>query len=34
MPLSHRIKLLMSLQSVSALMLSVLVIARGVSLLK
>ncbi len=34
MPLSHRAKLLMSTESVSALMLSVLVIARGVSLLK
>ncbi len=33
MPLSHRVKLLMAVQSVSALMLSVLVIARGVSLL-
>ncbi len=34
MPLSHRAKLLMSVESISALMLSVLVIARGVSLLK
>jgi hypothetical protein len=34
MPLSSRAKLLMALESVSALMLSVLVIARGVSLLK
>ena len=34
MPLSPRAKLLMALESVSALMLSVLVIARGVSLLK
>lgn len=33
MPLSHRAKLLMSLESVSALVLLVLVIARGVSLL-
>lgn len=33
MPLSHRAKLLMAMQSVSALLLSVLVIARGVSLL-
>ena len=34
MPLSHRAKLLMGTQSVSALVLSVLVIARGVSLLQ
>ncbi|MDQ6933988.1 MAG: hypothetical protein M3130_01605 [Actinomycetota bacterium] len=34
MPLSHRAKLLMALESVSALALSVLVISRGVSLLK
>ncbi|WP_406832392.1 hypothetical protein ABEG17_06090 [Pedococcus sp. KACC 23699] len=34
MPLSPRVKSLMALESVSALMLSVLVIARGVSLLK
>ncbi|KQZ88355.1 hypothetical protein [Phycicoccus sp. Root563] len=34
MPLSPRAKILMALESVSALMLSVLVIARGVSLLK
>jgi uncharacterized membrane protein len=34
MPLSHRAKVLMATESVSALMLSVLVIARGVSLLK
>ncbi len=34
MPLSHRAKMLMTTESVSALMLSVLVIARGVSLLK
>lgn len=34
MPLSHRAKLLMSVESVSALMLSVIVIARGVSLLQ
>ena len=34
MPLSPRAKMLMALESVSALMLSVLVIARGVSLLK
>ncbi len=34
MPLSHRAKVLMGTESVSALMLSVLVIARGVSLLK
>jgi hypothetical protein len=34
MPLSHRAKMLMATESVSALMLSVLVIARGVSLLK
>jgi hypothetical protein len=33
MPLSHRAKMLMAVESVSALMLSVLVIARGVSLL-
>jgi hypothetical protein len=33
MPLSHRAKLLMAIESVSALMLSVIVIARGVSLL-
>jgi len=33
MPLSHRAKLLMATESVSALMLSVIVIARGVSLL-
>ena len=33
MPLSHRAKMLMSVESVSALMLSVIVIARGVSLL-
>ena len=33
MPLSHRAKMLMAIESVSALMLSVLVIARGVSLL-
>ena len=34
MPLSHRAKMLMAVESLSALMLSVLVIARGVSLLK
>jgi hypothetical protein len=34
MPLSHRTKLLMAIESVSALSLSVLVISRGVSLLK
>lgn len=34
MPLSHRAKMLMSVESVSALMLSVIVIARGVSLLR
>ena len=34
MPLSHRAKMLMATESVSALMLSVIVIARGVSLLK
>jgi len=34
MPLSVRAKLLMAAESVSALMLSVLVISRGVSLLK
>jgi hypothetical protein len=34
MPLSPRAKLLMSVESVSALMLSILVISRGVSLLK
>jgi hypothetical protein len=34
MPLSSRAKLLMALESVSALVLSILVIARGVSLLK
>ncbi|MGI9158085.1 MAG: hypothetical protein ACR2FG_15875 [Marmoricola sp.] len=34
MPLSHRAKLLMAVESVSALALSVLVISRGVSLLK
>jgi uncharacterized membrane protein len=34
MPLSHRAKVLMGTESISALMLSVLVIARGVSLLK
>jgi hypothetical protein len=34
MPLSHRAKLLMATESVSALLLSVIVIARGVSLLK
>ncbi len=34
MPLSHRAKLLMGTESVSAILLSVLVIARGVSLLK
>jgi hypothetical protein len=34
MPLSPRAKMLMALESVSALMLSVLVISRGVSLLK
>jgi hypothetical protein len=33
MPLSHRAKMLMAAESVSALMLSVIVIARGVSLL-
>ncbi|WP_260430978.1 hypothetical protein [Nocardioides sp. LS1] len=33
MPLSHRAKMLMAVESVSAIMLSVLVIARGVSLL-
>jgi hypothetical protein len=33
MPLSHRAKLLMATESVSALMLSVLVISRGISLL-
>jgi hypothetical protein len=33
MPLSHRAKMMMSVESVSALMLSVIVIARGVSLL-
>jgi hypothetical protein len=33
MPLSHRAKMLMATESVSALMLSVIVIARGVSLL-
>ena len=33
MPLSHRAKMLMAVESVSALMLSVIVIARGVSLL-
>jgi hypothetical protein len=34
MPLSHRAKMLMATESVSALMLSVVVIARGVSLLQ
>jgi hypothetical protein len=34
MPLSPRAKMLMGIESVSALMLSVLVIARGVGLLK
>jgi hypothetical protein len=34
MPLSHRAKMLMASESVSALLLSVIVIARGVSLLK
>jgi hypothetical protein len=34
MPLSPRAKILMGIESVSALMLSVLVIARGVSLLQ
>ncbi len=34
MPLSHRAKMLMATESVSALMLSVIVIARGVSLLQ
>jgi hypothetical protein len=34
MPLSPRAKMLMAVESVSALMLSVLVISRGVSLLK
>ena len=34
MPLSPRVKLLMAIESVSALMLSILVIARGVSLLQ
>jgi hypothetical protein len=34
MPLSHRAKMLMATESVSALLLSVIVIARGVSLLK
>ncbi len=34
MPLSHRAKLLMAAESVSAIVLSVLVIAKGVSLLK
>jgi hypothetical protein len=34
MPLSHRAKLLMASESVSAIVLSVIVIARGVSLLK
>lgn len=34
MPLSHRAKMLMATESVSALMLSVIVIARGVSLIK
>ena len=34
MPLSHRAKMLMAIESVSALMLSVIVIARGVSLLQ
>ena len=34
MPLSHRAKMLMAVESVSALMLSVIVIARGVSLLQ
>jgi hypothetical protein len=34
MPLSHRAKMLMALESVSALVLSVIVIARGVSLLQ
>lgn len=34
MPLSHRAKMLMAVESVSALMLSVVVIARGVSLLQ
>lgn len=34
MPLSHRAKALMAVESVSALMLSVIVISRGVSLLK
>ena len=34
MPLSHRAKMLMSVESISSLMLSVLVIARGVNLLK
>ena len=33
MPLSHRAKMLMAIESVSAIVLSVLVIARGVSLL-
>jgi hypothetical protein len=33
MPLSHRAKLLMAIESVSAIVLSVIVIARGVSLL-
>ncbi|MGI8646184.1 MAG: hypothetical protein ACR2JD_07685 [Nocardioides sp.] len=34
MPLTHRAKMLMAVESVSALMLSVVVIARGVSLLR
>jgi len=34
MPLSHRAKMLMATESVSALMLSVIVIARGVSLIQ
>lgn len=34
MPLSHRAKLLMSAQAISALMLSIVVIARGVNILK
>ena len=34
MPLSHRAKLLMGTESTSGLLLSVLVIARGVSLLQ
>jgi hypothetical protein len=34
MPLSHRAKILMAIESVSAIVLSVIVIARGVSLLQ